>query len=131
MWSCVRLFGAALGAVVFLGNFPVKADPSWTGLYIGAHGGYGWADWDGYAGTTAGTNPVTIIDGANDPYASFSDEGWLGGAQLGFNMQNGQFVFGIEGDISWADIDASGQLDAGGPLPASPLWEKDHDLSLD
>jgi outer membrane immunogenic protein len=121
---------AIVGAVILLGNLPAKADPSWTGFYIGAHGGYGWADWDGYAGTTAGTNPVAVIDGANDPYASFSGDDWLGGGQIGFNMQSGQFVFGIEADNSWADIDAGGQLDAGGPLPAS-LWEKQHDFSLD
>ena len=130
MLRCVGRLGAAFGVVALLSTIPAKADPSWTGFYIGAHGGYGWSDWDGYAGTTAGTNPVTVIDGANDPYRTLSDEGWFGGAQLGFNLQNGQFVFGIEGDISWADIDAGGQLDAGGPLPAS-LWEKQHDLSLD
>jgi outer membrane immunogenic protein len=59
---------------------------NWTGFYVGGHGGYAW-------GSTAGLNP----------------DGFVGGAQLGYNYQfspNG--VVGIESDISTSSISDSG-----------------------
>jgi outer membrane immunogenic protein len=65
---------------------------NWTGFYIGAHGGYGWAD-KGWTDTTTG--PFSI---------SHNADGFLAGGQIGFNYQINNIVFGIEGDLSWADI---------------------------
>ena len=39
--------------------------------------------------------------------ASFDIQGWMAGGQLGCNYQVSNFVFGIEGDASWADIKGS------------------------
>jgi outer membrane immunogenic protein len=63
---------------------------SWTGFYAGIQGGYGWgdSDWDGFASGT-------------------SVDGGLIGATLGYNWQTGVLVFGVEGDIAWADIRGS------------------------
>ncbi|HXD45082.1 MAG TPA: outer membrane protein [Pseudolabrys sp.] len=58
---------------------------SWTGFYIGPHVGYGWSRFSG--------------DGD-----SRTAKGWLGGVQAGYNYQIGQFVIGIEGEYSWADV---------------------------
>ena len=63
---------------------------SWSGLYIGANVGYGWSnvDWqDGFGP------------------ASHDGKGWLAGAQIGYNLQSGQFVFGVEADWSSTWID--------------------------
>jgi outer membrane immunogenic protein len=30
--------------------------------------------------------------------------GWLGGAQAGYNWQPGNFVFGLEGEYTWSDL---------------------------
>ena len=57
---------------------------SWTGLYLGAHGGYGWT-------TSQGLDA----------------KGGFGGGQGGFNYQMGSFVLGLEGDGAWADISQS------------------------
>jgi len=102
MWSCVRRFGAAFGALVLLSTIPAKADPNWTGAYIGAHAGYGWADWDGKLETTAG-NPPNKDAGFANPYQTLSDEGFIGGGQIGYNSQIGSFLIGVEGDFSWGD----------------------------
>jgi outer membrane immunogenic protein len=63
---------------------------SWSGLYIGAHVGYGWSDVDWHD---------TVGPGSHD------GNGWLAGAQIGYNVQTGQLVFGIEADLSSAWID--------------------------
>ena len=63
---------------------------SWTGFYVGVHAGYGWSRF-----------------AANDPLAGASTtnaRGWLGGVQVGYNYQIGQFVIGAEGDYSWANV---------------------------
>lgn len=123
---------------------PVAPAFSWTGAYIGVHGGYGWADWDGNLGTVAGCNgPCPDFDPANPPppnsyttgyvdsSRSVSDEGWFGGGQLGYNWQSGVLVFGLEADVSGGNLDASGgPYDTDARLSNS-VWSKEVDLSLD
>jgi len=84
--------GPALGAD--LGRPPpYKAPPlvpvfSWTGWYIGAHGGYGWS------------HMPDLLD--------VKGTGGFGGGQVGYNYQvNNYLVLGIEGDIAGGDISAS------------------------
>jgi outer membrane immunogenic protein len=94
-------------------DIPVAAPPSWSGFYIGVHGGYGWGD------TTTGDGGTDI---KNPPYGAFAcgpaltgnycddpfdlePEGWFGGVQLGANWQRGVFVFGVEGDLGYLGID--------------------------
>ena len=71
---------------------PIYSAPgfSWSGFYIGANAGYGFGDsnWTSAAGTTG----------------DFDVNGWTGGATLGYNLQTGVFVFGIEGDINYSEI---------------------------
>lgn len=66
---------------------PVDVAPlvNWAGLYAGINAGYGWGHSNWSSSVTAGTT---------DP------AGGLVGATLGFNVQSGQFVFGLEGDAS-------------------------------
>ena len=71
---------------------------SWTGFYIGAHGGYGWSKFSG--------------DGTFGP-GSATAKGFLGGGQLGYNYQIGQFVIGAEADAAWADVKYEEPLFAG------------------
>jgi outer membrane immunogenic protein len=63
---------------------------SWSGLYIGAHAGYGWSDVEDSIGL-----------------ASHDGDGWLAGAQIGYNLQSGKFVFGLEADMSGVFVDGS------------------------
>ena len=66
---------------------------SWAGPYAGVHLGYGFS---GSAETSVGgvTNDI-------------GTSGWLGGVFGGFNMQNGQFVYGGEADVNYSGIDGS------------------------
>jgi outer membrane immunogenic protein len=63
---------------------------SWTGFYVGGNVGYGWGskDWESGGGAVISPDP----------------NGFLGGAQLGYNWQSGQSVFGIEADWDWGKL---------------------------
>ena len=70
---------------------------SWTGCYIGAQGGYAWKDINVRETRANGTT-------ADFPIRS---QGGLAGGHIGCNWQQSQFVFGIEGDLEWAQISGS------------------------
>jgi len=95
--------------------------PSWTGWYIGATAGYGWSNQgidnvvtstfcnpnDG--GCRANTGPVAsaALAAAIPPHLSTNPKGFIGGGEFGYNHQLGQFVLGVEADVSGADIKGS------------------------
>jgi outer membrane immunogenic protein len=66
---------------------------NWTGLYVGLSGGGAWgsSDW--------GTAGITPLD--------YDVSGGLIGGTVGYNLQMGQWVFGLEGDLSWTNIDGT------------------------
>ena len=72
---------------------------SWTGLYLGVQGGYGWGH-ESYTDNALGA-------------VRHSPEGGIFGGVLGYRYQIGQFVLGAEGTASWADIN---DTVAGGPF---------------
>lgn len=69
-------------------------------------------DWTGdYSGNGAG------VDASGD----FTASGWLLGVTAGANMQMDNFVFGVEGDLAWANIEGAGPaLDPGDANPSVP-----------
>jgi outer membrane immunogenic protein len=76
-------------------GFDQRYSPSaWRGLYGGVNLGWGW---------------------------SGDADGVVGGGQLGYNWQSHQFVYGVEGDISAADIGVSESL-SGLTASASIDW---------
>lgn len=80
-------------AAVALSITPAKADFPFQGLYFGLHGGYQWQD-------TAGVFDTTNL-------SALDLDGPLVGAQLGYNVQNNWFLWGVE-------VDASSGVDTGG-----------------
>lgn len=74
---------------------PVVSAPiaDWSGPYAGVHLGYGFSGEVDYG-----------------PFDNnISTDGFIGGAFGGFQMQDGMFVYGIEGDVNYND--ASGRDD--------------------
>jgi outer membrane immunogenic protein len=69
---------------------------SWAGPYLGGNLGYAWGSVD--------NNPT-------------KPSGFVGGAQAGYNFQQGQWVFGVEGDIQ-----ATGAEDTFAPWKFSNPW---------
>jgi outer membrane immunogenic protein len=71
---------------------PVMAPAfSWTGVYIGINGGWGWGD-------STWTNRSNGINSGE-----FNVDGGLVGGTVGINYQFGSWVFGLESDLnaSW------------------------------
>ena len=64
---------------------------SWTGCYIGVHGG---------GGAVSDTFVNTSFDGNNN---FLHGGGAFAGGQIGCNYQNGNFVFGLEGEV-WSGL---------------------------
>ena len=74
---------------------PVYMPPafSWTGFYVGGNAGYGWGNVN-----------------ANG-FANVGDlDGFVGGGQVGYNYQMGQFVVGVEADLQGADLSTGSTL---------------------
>ncbi len=70
--------------------------PIWQGFYLGGHAGVASED-------PSVSDPFTYV---GDPTlnSSFSSTGFIGGGQIGYNIQNGHFVFGVEGDIGYLGL---------------------------
>ncbi|HEY1745773.1 MAG TPA: outer membrane beta-barrel protein [Xanthobacteraceae bacterium] len=89
----VAAAAAASSNTALAGDFPGRsappmAAPTWQGFYVGASLGASWLASDFSSTATYGSTR------ANAP-------GWLGGLQAGYNWQDRNFVWGIEGDISF------------------------------
>jgi outer membrane immunogenic protein len=78
---------------------PIVQVFSWTGFYIGGNAGWGFTNGSGTFTTALGADPFTV-----------NTNGFIGGAQLGYNWQTGPMVFGAEADFQGTA--ASGSLSA-------------------
>jgi outer membrane immunogenic protein len=88
-------------------DMPVKAGPApasatvapfdWTGFYAGGTAGYGWD-----RGRICDPEVGGVV--CSDTY---DVKGFVGGGTLGYNWQTGGWVFGLEGDVSYANIEGS------------------------
>ena len=105
------LLAAAPLGVAAAADMPLKA-PAWTapssdwsGFYLGLNGGYavGNDPFNQTVATTVATIPPTGLIESSSINSRVTPQGGLFGGQLGYNYQTGHMVFGLEGDIQWAD----------------------------
>ena len=92
-------------AVAMVLAFASNADAQdWAGPYVGINGGYGWgSDRDTLTPLTA--NAASFITSGEVPGSlGLNPNGGLGGGQLGYNFQSGQFIYGAEADLDYAAI---------------------------
>ncbi|MGH2547829.1 MAG: outer membrane protein, partial [Thermomicrobiales bacterium] len=76
---------------------PIPYAFSWTGFYVGANIGYGFAGDD-----KVGVQSTSL--GAINDFDKFEMSGVFGGVQAGYNYQMGSFVIGLEADIQASGI---------------------------
>ena len=93
-----------------LPNYPLAFD--WTGFYLGAH---------------AGAAVSSTVHSTDDDDLEFDldDHSALGGGLIGFNLQYGYFVYGLEADFSVGEIS---NHDSVGP---GDLFLDDTDVDFD
>ncbi len=111
---------ALSSSLVEAADMPVKAPampavlPSWTGFYIGLNAGYAWGKSDPTLTGNPNASPLSL--GAPlSPTPHLRPSGFIGGGQVGYNWQSGQWLFG-------AEIDFSG-LNAKDDASASPFFQ--------
>jgi len=83
----------------------------WSGFYIGLHAGGGWgnSDWEALEDLA----PPIVVTG--DRLGHDIDGGLIGG-HIGFNLQTGRLVWGIEGTLSGTNISDDRVTDFGFPI---------------
>jgi opacity protein-like surface antigen len=102
------ILGMSAGLALALAVTPANADgyvrpglkdapccDSWSGFYLGIHGGYGWKDND-FAEVISVVPLVTL--------GGIDSRGSLWGFQAGYNWQRGPIVGGLEIDFSKSNI---------------------------
>lgn len=78
---------------------------TWTGFYVGLNAGYGFSsDTDASLVGQAAPNIATVGAGARPASIGIEREGFIGGAQIGYNFQINQLVLGVEADIQYTDL---------------------------
>ncbi|MEH3117504.1 MAG: porin family protein [Methylorubrum populi] len=136
--------GTAMAGIAFAGSalaadLPRRAAPppvfqpvpvfTWTGFYAGFNAGYGFGTGnDNNTPTVIGVGPASGLVGAGTTaVVAFnnrrSDEGFVGGGQIGYNYQftpGSGVVIGVEADAQYVDFgrDRNRFALAGGPLLA-------------
>jgi opacity protein-like surface antigen len=88
---------------------------SWSGVYFGAHAGYGWT-----------RDPFNNLMVNSVPLFGIDSSGFVGGFQAGANWQSGPIVGGLEIDLSASDIKGStaNSTTANGVLDQSSQTDK-------
>lgn len=79
---------------------------NWTGFYAGANAGYTWSGSNGISTSSVETFSAPTWNTENDASVALAtgvnrakSNGFIGGAQLGYNWQTGNWVYGVETDI--------------------------------
>lgn len=107
--AAALIAGTALAAAADLPNRvavapPVMVSPvfSWTGFYMGVHGA-----WIRDEGSAVRTGVLGVPASAVPDRASLRDSGFGGGGQIGYQMEFGSLVAGLEADLTATDVGRS------------------------
>ena len=106
---------AALGSTALAADLPSRRAPApfvavpvftWTGFYIGGNAGYAFSD-DNRVRTTGqvfAPNQLAVDSGARPGNVQLNQDGFTAGGQIGYNLQFGNFVVGLEADAAYTDL---------------------------
>ncbi len=97
---------SALAADMPVRPLPAPAVFTWTGFYVGLNAGYAWSTQPlnvgvpAFSDINAAATAIAVAAGTG----SANDNGFTGGAQLGYNWQFGSSVAGLEGDFNYLGL---------------------------
>ena len=99
-----KILGRTIGAALFLTFVtPAQAqDSGWAGAYVGATVGANIPA-GGDARTVGTAGFLTLVPSLAPARLDTSKTSFLGGAHLGYNLQSGPLVYGVEADIAYVD----------------------------
>jgi outer membrane immunogenic protein len=118
MKSFKTLLRVNISSVLFIAGYFLSASAfsetntaSWTGGYVGLTGGHTWIK------STSNTIPgerfrrtpgeYDIQTMENTGYLNHGTNGFVGGAEVGYNYQINSLVLGLEGDFIYTDVNQS------------------------
>lgn len=111
---------------------PAHAAPpmTWTGFYIGANAGYGW----GSSNPSLTGNPLAApyLLPTLAPAPELHPHGFIGGGQVGYDWQSGQWVYGVVADFSGMSAKADATISPffTFKVPNSVTWSSRYDWLL-
>jgi outer membrane immunogenic protein len=95
-WIAALAFLGSMSAVQAGDGYGVARPFTWTGFYVGAHGGVATGD----------TSGRTDLGGLGTVDTDYDMSGGIWGGHIGYNYQRGLTVVGIEG--TWSSLDLQG-----------------------
>ena len=109
---------------------PQEQEVSFSGPYAGLQGGGGFNNTEvnlTFVDPAAFFAPC-LAAGCAPESTEYDVDGWVLGGQFGFNHQSGMWVFGIEGDINYSDMEGSSTetITAGGFVPTTLSAQSDY-----
>jgi outer membrane immunogenic protein len=75
----------------------------WSGFYVGLQAGYGWGD--------SQVDEIDVEEGSVNQTQDYDHDGFVGGVHAGYNFDMQGLLFGLEGDIEYADIQGDQDFD--------------------
>lgn len=102
--ALAALFMATCGGAAQAQSLFASPSAPWAGPYVGIHAGYGW---DPDIVDTTGElliNQNATKNAVRPAFVSETRQGYIAGGQIGWNVQRGHFVAGIEADASLTDM---------------------------
>ena len=121
--SLSAAFAADLGPRPAYKAMPIATVYDWTGLYVGGH--IGWAGADrSFEPTFISNGVITLVV---NPGFSQHPSGFAGGGQIGFNRQTGNWVWGLEAELTGTTLRSSTTV----ALPSNPLILQTYDVNID
>jgi outer membrane immunogenic protein len=145
----ILIAGAALTSLlaatgVYAADLPVYSKApavaaiyDWNGYYVGFNAGYSWGRGTTNGSVTGSTSVVTppaaavVTPLATLPLTdSTTANGFLGGAQFGYNWQRGSWLLGLETDIQATNENGTGNVCTVAGCPAGTLvFTRDYNLN--
>lgn len=104
----------ALGGTAFAADLPSRKGPvyapvapifTWSGFYVGVNAGAAFTDNNIRTSGTAANTIGNVAASRRPGSISIDDQGFIGGAQVGYNYQMGSIVLGAEADIMYTDLE--------------------------
>jgi len=87
---------------------PVVEPSPWSGVYVGLNGGAAW--WESqFTWSDFGTGYFAPVESVITPYSNtkLKHTGFIGGGQLGTNVQISNYLIGIEADFDYVDLNVN------------------------